>query len=82
MLESERRSQFQRQIYRKWNTGDVYTPSDLSGAEMKKWKTARRKPQGDVFDALGLNPVMEYKVSFTNMGGELRAEADSTRTSP
>jgi hypothetical protein len=64
MVESERRSQFQRQIYRKWQPGDVYSPSDLSGAEQKKWKTGRKKPQSDAFDVLGINPVLEYKVGW------------------
>ncbi|KAF2027885.1 ribosomal protein S18 [Setomelanomma holmii] len=66
MLESERRSQFQRQIYRKWQPGDVYSPQDLSGTEQKKWKTGRKKPQSDAFDVLGINPVQEYK-NFTMM---------------
>jgi len=62
MVESERRAQFQRQVHRSWQTGDVYSPSDLSGAEQKKWKTGRKKPQSDAFDVLGINPVSEYKV--------------------
>jgi small subunit ribosomal protein S18 len=69
MIESERRSQFQRQIYRKWQTGDVYSPSDLSGAEQKKWKLGRKKPQSDAFDVLGINPVLEYKVGLTAHSG-------------
>ena len=60
--ESERLSQFQRQIYRKWQPGDVYAPHDLSGSEQKKWKQGRKKPQQDAFDILGINPVLEYKV--------------------
>ncbi|KAF2134813.1 ribosomal protein S18 [Dothidotthia symphoricarpi CBS 119687] len=66
MVESERRSQFQRQIFRKWQPGDVYAPSDLSGAEMKRWKSGRKKPQSDAFDVLGINPVNEYK-NYTMM---------------
>jgi hypothetical protein len=62
MIESERRSQYQRQIYRNWRPGDVYSPSDLTGAEQKKWKTGTKKPQSDAFDVLGINPVLEYKV--------------------
>lgn len=62
MIESERRSQFQRQIYRKWVPGDVYSPHDLTGLEMKKWKFGRKKPQQDAFDILGINPINEYKV--------------------
>ncbi|KAF1357889.1 ribosomal protein S18 [Lizonia empirigonia] len=66
MIESERRSQFQRQIYRKWQPGDVYSPHDLSGAEQKKWKNGRKKPASDAFDVLGINPINEYK-NFTIM---------------
>ncbi|KAF2625203.1 ribosomal protein S18 [Macroventuria anomochaeta] len=66
MIESERRYQFQRQIYRKWQPGDVYSPHDLTGAEQKKWKFGRKKPQSDAFDVLGINPVNEYK-NFTIM---------------
>ncbi|OAL01384.1 ribosomal protein S18 [Phaeosphaeriaceae sp. SRC1lsM3a] len=66
VVESERRSNFQRQIYRRWKPGDVYSPSDLSGAEQKKWKVGRAKPTADAFDVLGINPVSEYK-NFTMM---------------
>ncbi|KAJ4318452.1 hypothetical protein N0V94_004407 [Neodidymelliopsis sp. IMI 364377] len=66
MIESERRSNFQRQMYRKWQPGDVYSPHDLSGAEQKKWKFGRKKPQSDAFDVLGINPINEYK-NFTIM---------------
>ena len=70
MLESERREQFQRQIYRKWQTGDVYAPHDLTGTEQKKWKFGRKKPQSDAFDVLGINPVNEYKVGALQGHGE------------
>ncbi|OAL52026.1 ribosomal protein S18 [Pyrenochaeta sp. DS3sAY3a] len=66
MVESERRSQFQRQIFRKWQPGDVYAPHDLSGPEQKKWKLGRKRPQQDAFDLLGINPIAEYK-NFTMM---------------
>lgn len=67
MIESERRAQFQRQIYRKWQPGDVYSPHDLTGTEQKKWKLGRKKPQSDAFDVLGINPVNEYKVGTTKV---------------
>ncbi|CAG5186602.1 uncharacterized protein ALTATR162_LOCUS11629 [Alternaria atra] len=66
LAESERLAQYQRQIYRKWQPGDVYAPHDLSGTEQKKWKYGRKKPQQDAFDVLGINPVLEYK-NFTMM---------------
>lgn len=63
MVESERRAQFQRQIYRRWQPGDVYSPHDLTGVEQRKWKFGRKKPQQDAFDVLGINPINEYKVA-------------------
>ncbi|KAF1848418.1 ribosomal protein S18 [Cucurbitaria berberidis CBS 394.84] len=66
MIESEKRSQFQRQIFRRWQPGDVYAPHDLSGSEQKKWKFGRKRPQEDAFDVLGINPVLEYK-NYTMM---------------
>ena len=49
-------------MYRRWHTGDVYAPHDLTSVEMIKWRK-RQKPDRDAFDVLGLNPLKEYKVS-------------------
>lgn len=46
---------------REWKAGDVYSPHDLSPAEMKKWGK-RKSPSRDAFDALNLNPMTLYKV--------------------
>jgi small subunit ribosomal protein S18 len=67
---SQERQAFQRQLYRKWNTGDVYGPHDLSSVEQKKWKLARKTPASDAFDTLGINPIAEYKVGAA--GGQPR----------
>ncbi|KAF7589103.1 WD40 repeat-like protein [Aspergillus hancockii] len=45
---------------RDWRAGDVYTPHDLSAAEMKKWRK-RHSPATDAFDALNMNPLDLYK---------------------
>ncbi|KAF2653419.1 ribosomal protein S18 [Lophiostoma macrostomum CBS 122681] len=58
---SARLEDFTRQMYRKWNAGDVYAPHDLTGAEQKKWKSGKKTPQTDAFDVLGINPITEYK---------------------
>ncbi|KAL1595299.1 hypothetical protein SLS60_009989 [Paraconiothyrium brasiliense] len=63
MQASQERQNFQKHIYRKWNTGDVYAPHDLSGVEQRKWKIARKTPSSDAFDTLGINPITEYKVA-------------------
>lgn len=53
---------FVRQMPRRWKSGDVYAPHDLSPEEMAKWRKSSR-PKVDVIDMLGLNPLDEYKVS-------------------
>lgn len=58
------RGDLERQaVHRRWKAGDVYAPHDLTGAEMAKWKKARRrpKPKVDVVDSLGLKPIDHYK---------------------
>lgn len=53
-----------KQMPRKFQAGDVYSPHDLSPVEMKKWK--KRSPRsGDVVDALDLSPLDMYKVCFS-----------------
>jgi hypothetical protein len=51
-----------RQAARQWKVGDVYAPHDLSSVEAAKWKKTQRRPEKDVFDMLGENPVKHYKV--------------------
>ena len=50
-----------KQITRRWKTGDIYAPHDLSDVEMRKWKS-RSRPVYDVFDVLDFNPVDHYRV--------------------
>jgi small subunit ribosomal protein S18 len=51
----------ERFAYRPFQPGDIYSPHDLSPAEQKKWKKVQA-PATDVFDALNLNPLDQYKV--------------------
>jgi small subunit ribosomal protein S18 len=46
---------------RRWSTGDVYAPHDMSPAEMRKWSVPRPRKQ-DVIDVLNLNPLDMYRV--------------------
>ena len=57
-----RAADLEKHMYRRWHTGDVYAPHDLTSVEMIKWRK-RQKPDRDAFDVLGLNPLKEYKVS-------------------
>lgn len=57
-----RAAEFEKYQHRNWREGDVYSPHDLSSVEMVKWKR-RQKTKMDVFDALGINPLHEYKVT-------------------
>jgi small subunit ribosomal protein S18 len=50
-----------RQMTRKWNFGDVYSPHDLSPAEMDKWKKSLARKQ-DLVDILGVRPLDMYRV--------------------
>jgi hypothetical protein len=53
----------ERNFTRDWRPGDVYAPHDLSGAEARKFKK-RKRPTTDAFDALSMNPLDCYKVSY------------------
>ena len=50
-----------RQMPRRWQAGEVYSPHDLSPIEMQKW-SRRSMRNEDVVDALGINPLDMYKV--------------------
>ncbi|OAA42265.1 Ribosomal protein S18 [Metarhizium rileyi] len=53
-----------KQMSRRWDAGDVYSPHDLSPVEMQKWR--KRSLRGsDVVDALGIRPLDMYKASNT-----------------
>ncbi len=51
---------------RRWKTGDVYAPHDLSSVEMRKWRQ-KHQSNTDVFDALAINPLHEYKVCIRHI---------------
>ncbi len=59
--ENQRIRDLEKQLRRRWQTGDIYAPHDLSAAEARKWKVMS-KPTLDAFDVLGMNPMDEYKV--------------------
>ncbi|KAL1953263.1 hypothetical protein VTO42DRAFT_3325 [Malbranchea cinnamomea] len=59
-LMEERAKSLERNRTRNWKSGDIYSPHDLSPSEMKKWRQ-KRSPSRDAFDALGLNPLHQYK---------------------
>src|SRR5699024_2797282 len=61
--EAQRLSEeYMAQMPRRWREGDVLTPHDLSGSEMRKWKKKSDRT-ADVFDAAGVNPLDHYRVS-------------------
>ncbi|KAF7543574.1 hypothetical protein G7046_g9972 [Stylonectria norvegica] len=49
-----------RQMPRRWQAGDVYSPHDLSPVEMQKWRK-RSLRNDDVIDSLGIRPLDMYK---------------------
>lgn len=58
---SKNSSDYLRQMPRRWDAGDVYSPHDLSPVEMQKWRK-RSLRSNDVVDALGIRPLDMYKV--------------------
>ncbi|KAF2174271.1 hypothetical protein M409DRAFT_49129 [Zasmidium cellare ATCC 36951] len=63
------RKDLEQQVFRRWKTGDIYSPRDLSGVEASKWKKVSKKPRPrrDVLDQLGVNPL-HYYTNFSIMG--------------
>lgn len=68
------RKDLQRQMVRQWKAGDVYSPHDISGVEMSKWRSASRKAKGkkDVLDMLKVNPLEHYKVCWKWNNGDVQ----------
>ncbi|TVY16129.1 Mitochondrial 37S ribosomal protein rsm18 [Lachnellula arida] len=60
LKDSDRANKFTRMVTRRWKTGDVYAPHDLSDVEMMKWKR-RSHPTHDAFDVLDMNPLDHYR---------------------
>ncbi|KAI6784201.1 small subunit ribosomal protein S18 [Emericellopsis cladophorae] len=52
--------EYMKDMPRHWLPGDVYSPHDLSGAEMEKTRKRNRR-RGDAIDALGIRPQDHYK---------------------
>lgn len=55
-------SDYMREMPRRWEVGDVYSPHDLSPAEMSKYRR-RQTRQTDVIDLMGIRPQDNYTVS-------------------
>ncbi|UNI20844.1 hypothetical protein JDV02_006893 [Purpureocillium takamizusanense] len=76
LLRNQKNSKdYLRQMPRRWEAGDVYSPHDLSPVEMQKWRK-RSQRLGDVIDALGIRPLDMYKnfslvQEFTSSSGQI-----------
>ena len=55
--------EFANRLFRHWQLGDIYSPSELSPAHMAKSRTSRTLRNVDIVDELGLRPIDMYKVS-------------------
>ncbi|CAG7560067.1 unnamed protein product [Fusarium equiseti] len=76
---------FLKQMPRRWEAGDVYSPHDLSPVEMQKWRK-RSVRNNDVVDALGISPLDMYKnfsliEHFTSSSGMIN-HSNLTRLRP
>ncbi|KAI5861180.1 ribosomal protein S18 [Durotheca rogersii] len=85
-LEDALRSQdqsddFSRQLPRRWRSGDVYAPHDLSPSEMAKWRRNQARKR-DLVDMLGINPLDMYRnfsviSEFMTEHGRIKRSADT-----
>jgi small subunit ribosomal protein S18 len=77
MMRNQKNSNdYLKQMPRRWDAGDVYSPHDMSPVEMQKWR--KRSPRGgDVVDALGIRPLDMYKVWLLSIGFPLPEIEDS-----
>ncbi|KAI1145896.1 ribosomal protein S18 [Nemania diffusa] len=76
-----RQLDFMRQLPRRWRTGDVYAPHDMSPSEMAKWRRSTARKQ-DVVDLLGLRPLDMYRnfsviSEFMTPHGRIRRATDT-----
>ncbi|KAI0514523.1 ribosomal protein S18 [Xylaria bambusicola] len=55
-----RNADYMRQLPRRWRTGDVYSPHDMSISEVDKWRKTTARKQ-DLVDLLGLRPLDMYR---------------------
>ena len=60
---SRRAKELEKLQTRRWKSGDVYAPHDLSPEEMMKWRR-KSQPSRDIFDILAINPLDEFKVGI------------------
>ncbi|KAG5928366.1 hypothetical protein E4U42_000759 [Claviceps africana] len=67
-----------RQMPRRWNAGDVYSPHDLSPVEMQKWRK-RSLRKNDIVDVLGIRPLDMYKEFTTSSGQIIHSAGTSLR---
>lgn len=80
------RSYFRQQLTRVFQTGDIYSPHDLTGYEAAKFKKRLMAPlmlepkrnrgkRTDACDALKFNPILNYKVGSIVECGEPAANS-------
>lgn len=67
---SKNSADYLKQMPRRWDAGDVYSPHDLSPVEMQKWRK-RSLRSNDVVDALGIRPLDMYKVRAAALDEEV-----------
>lgn len=67
MYKSKDSQDYLRQMPRRFEAGDVYSPHDLSSVEMAKWRRRRGPRNYDVIDTLGIRPLDMYKVSNVHL---------------
>ncbi|KAF3058010.1 hypothetical protein GL218_05509 [Daldinia childiae] len=60
LRQNNKAEDYLRQLPRRWRTGDIYAPHDMSSAEMTKWRRTQARKK-DLVDILGLRPLDMYR---------------------
>ncbi|KAI1462647.1 ribosomal protein S18 [Annulohypoxylon moriforme] len=60
LKQKNQNDEYSRQMTRRWRAGEVYSPHDISPAEMAKWRR-NQTVKKDLVDMLGLSPVDMYR---------------------
>ncbi|KAI0108431.1 ribosomal protein S18 [Daldinia grandis] len=81
LRENDRADDYMRQLSRRWRTGDVYAPHDMSSAEMNKWRRTQARKK-DLVDILGLRPLDMYRnfsviSEYTTAHGRIKRAVDT-----
>ncbi|KIW03102.1 ribosomal protein S18 [Verruconis gallopava] len=61
MAKKDLEDALESQTARRWMRGDVYSLHDLGPREANKWSVLKKRPERDIFEMIGTDPLKHYK---------------------